>query len=336
MLKDNSNHQTLIPGPARRLAKLEGTTSLDDLERYRSELGQAAEMAKRSGQTGRAANADYLRKEIDKAIGAWEPPPMAPPDVASSLKQARRATLLYYRQFDPALSSIRGSTGGRAAQGLVTAGVVDAGNVAEARRAVQGTLGNPAEAANLVGIARNHGQSAVDGVRASYVDLMLGGVVDTRPGQKTLDFSAKAAYTRFRQDPKTARVYLGNDGYKNAMTLLDRARKLELTVTGTPGAASRAGSTTVLHVFMNAMSGGVTGAKMLLRNPAANWLSAKLTGQGAANRIFKEALLDPQLARDILANPSAHELAAWQARMSGALVRSGIRTGATELTEESE
>lgn len=335
MVTKYADHPRLLPPAARKMAKWSEAgswRSIDDIELMRADLGSWAAEAERKGNAAGAQNAYRLRRVIDNMIDTFEPPPGSSFDV-ESLQTARNATKMYYRQFDRSMPSTKAFSGGSAAASLGAEGM----DAAEVGRAARSIIGRPAEAKNMHKIMELSGTDAVNGFEAAVFDELMGGPIDARPGVKTLDFNANRAYANWRQNAKTAKAVFGKERYVTTLELLDSYKKLNFTLSGTPQAARSTGSRKLLALVVNTMINGPTVALQNMTGLAGErWLGSRLTNSTAAKRLLYDAMLDKQLARDLLSHPNAAQFPAWQTRMEAALARAGIRASMVPTQQQTQ
>lgn len=316
----------ILPKQAYRMAQMEGTRSIDQLTQLRSSLTDTARSAAMSGKGKLARNASLLARQIDETIEGLEVPG-AGPEVSAALKEARRATRVRRVRFDERLATQRAMSGGYAGARLGDEIPVEA----EVGKVVRAGFANPSEVANNVRIMRSQGPEAVLAYKGAFMDEMVG-TVEKTAGEKAFNFTANAAIRRLKENAKSARLVLGDDGYRNTMDVLHRMKRLETTISGRPAAARIPGSNRPgFEYIAHLMSGNVSPASSIpLAGPAWRYLSGKVTGRDSAAKLTRAMLLDRQLTRDMLANPSKLDYPAWSSRMDAALTRAGVRAVATE------
>jgi hypothetical protein len=321
----------ILPKQVYRLAKMEGTRSIDQLQQLRSELTDTARSAAQSGKGKLARNASALARSIDETIEGLSVPG-AGPDVAAALKEARTATRTRRVRFDERLATQRAVSGGYAGQRLSPEIPVEA----EVGKVVRAGFSNPSEVANNVRIMRDLGPDASMAYKGAFFDEIVGTIEQTA-GERSFNFTAQASINRLKQNQKSARIVLGNDGYRNAMDVLHRMKRMETTISGRPSAASRPGSNRPAFDYLATIMAGsptASSAGLPLLGPAWNYLAPRITGRAQAAKLTRAMLLDRQLTRDMLADPSKMDYPTWSSRMDAALARAGIRATALEQGQE--
>lgn len=316
----------ILPKQAYRMAQMEGTRSIDQLQQLRSSLTDTARSAAMSGKGKLARNASRLAREIDETIERLDVPG-AGPEVSAALKEARKATRVRRVRFDERLATQKAMSGGYAGARLSDEIPVEA----EVGRVVRAGFANPSEVANNVRIMRSQGPDAVAAYKGAFMDEMVG-TVEKSAGEKAFNFTANASIRRLKENAKSARLVLGDDGYRNAMDVLHRMKRLETTISGRPAAARIPGSNRPgFEYIAHLMSGNVSPASSIpLAGPAWRYLSGKVTGRDTAAKLTRAMLLDRQLTRDMLSDPSKLDYPAWASRMDAALARAGVRAAAME------
>lgn len=186
--------------------------------------------------------------------------------------------------------------------------------------------GGPQDARRALSIFKTSTE-AQESVKRLVMDELIGPDILT-------EGAAKSAMKRLRDKRQTAIALFGPEHVQNVERLLRKARTVRSGRAGTRSGALGTGSNTIasdaITKLESAMEnvgqrGMIGGAVAIVKKPAVARIKEAFTHDREFSQIMSAAMIDPELARDLLRIPGPAAIPKWAEKMNGHLVRNGIR-----------
>lgn len=309
-----------------------------ELQSLRSEL-LAVERAGRSPMasakaTRQSAHAARLRQHVDDLIddvaenSQITGQPLKPGTASTvqrqegvaALRDAQRITRENRELFDPRSPVVRAFE-----------------NPKEAKDIANGLIrGGPRDARRAMTMFRQN-QAAQDSVRRIVMDELIGPDILT-------EGAAKSAMKRLREKRETAVALFGAEHVQNVERLLRKARTVRSGRAGTRagGLGTGSGTLSASQQMVKESAQELIGQRGMTLADMAAWIPKKVAStyrdlaDADFQRVMAAAVIDPELARDLLRIPGPAALPKWATRMRGHLARNGIRVVARDGGNVSE
>lgn len=302
-----------------------------ELQSLRSELLAVERAGRNPMATAKAArqgaHASRLRQSVEALIddvaenNQVTGQPLKPGTAATiqrqegveALREAHRGTRENREIFDPRSPLVREMSDPKEAAGIARALL----------------RGGPQDARRALSIFRSN-DAAQDSVRRLVMDELIGPDILT-------EGAAKSAMKRLREKRQTAIALFGPEHVQNVERLLRKARTVRSGRAGTRGGSLGTGSNTLASdaiaklesamesVGQRGQRGMIGGAVEIVKKPAMTRLKEAFTHDREFSQVMAAAMVDPELARDLLRIPGPAAIPKWAERMNGHLVRNGIR-----------